>query len=259
MSQIQAFFLDVIRLSVWLAILAVIFVPLERIFALHPRTGPRKGLLADIGFYYINALLPAFLIAVPMTAFAAFLHRIQPAGLQEAVMNLPFWLRFVISLLVMEIGAYWGHRFSHENKFLWRFHSVHHAPERIDWLVNTHAHPLDVVWVRLCGLVPIYALGLAQATSDGPSMLPLLVLITGTLWSFCIHANVRWRFGIIEGVLATPAFHHWHHTNDENIDKNYATLLAFLDRVFGSYYLPKHWPPSYGLTTAQKKEQGKGD
>ena len=29
----------------------------------------------------------------------------------------------------------------------------------MDWLVNTRAHPLDIVFVRLCGFIPMYALG----------------------------------------------------------------------------------------------------
>ena len=59
-----------------------------------------------------------------------------------------------------EIGYYWGHRWSHEIPFLWRFHSIHHSAEEIDFLVNTRAHPFDMVFGRFCGLVPMYVLGL---------------------------------------------------------------------------------------------------
>jgi sterol desaturase/sphingolipid hydroxylase (fatty acid hydroxylase superfamily) len=51
-------------------------------------------------------------------------------------------------------------------------------------------------------------------------------------------------------MLATPAFHHWHHTNDgaEYINKNYAAILPIMDILFGSFYLPKHrWPQQYGI------------
>ena len=47
--------------------------------------------------------------------------------------------------------------------------------------------------------------------------------------------------------MSTPAFHHWHHTNDENRDHNYAALLPAVDRLFGTHHLPAHWPPTYGV------------
>jgi sterol desaturase/sphingolipid hydroxylase (fatty acid hydroxylase superfamily) len=65
----------------------------------------------------------------------------------------------------------------------------------MDWLVNTRAHPLDMVFTHYCGLFPIYVLGLAQPTGNGVDLVPLLLAIVGTVWSFVIHANVRWRFG----------------------------------------------------------------
>jgi sterol desaturase/sphingolipid hydroxylase (fatty acid hydroxylase superfamily) len=51
-------------------------------------------------------------------------------------------------------------------------------------------------------------------------------------------------------MIATPAFHHWHHTNEaaELLNKNYAALLPLVDRVFGTLYLPRdRHPRSYGI------------
>jgi sterol desaturase/sphingolipid hydroxylase (fatty acid hydroxylase superfamily) len=28
---------------------------------------------------------------------------------------------------------------------------------------------------------------------------------------------------------------------------NYASIFPWLDRIFGSHYLPKYWPPQYGI------------
>ena len=44
--QLQVFLIDVLRLSLWLTILVVIFVPLERLFAAHPKKVWRKGIPA---------------------------------------------------------------------------------------------------------------------------------------------------------------------------------------------------------------------
>ena len=154
-------------------------------------------------------------------------------------------------LVVFEAGSYWGHRWSHEIPFLWRFHAVHHSAEHIDWLVNTRAHPIDMVFVRLCGLVPIYVLGLARTAHGHADVGSMLVVLLATVWGFFIHANIHWRLGPLEWLVATPAFHHWHHTNDENRDRNYASLLPMMDRLFGTLHLPaQHWPPVYGIDAA---------
>jgi len=70
-----------------------------------------------------------------------------------------------------------------------------------------------------------------------------------TTWGFFIHANLRWRLGPLEWLVATPAFHHWHHSRNDHINRNYASTLPVLDRVFGSHYLPRHWPAEYGTDT----------
>jgi sterol desaturase/sphingolipid hydroxylase (fatty acid hydroxylase superfamily) len=77
---------------------------------------------------------------------------------------------------------------------------------------------------------------------------PVLVTLFGTVWGFFIHANVRWRFGPLEWLVSTPAFHHWHHTNDEHFNRNYSTMLPWMDRIFGTHYMPRdRWPPRYGI------------
>lgn len=80
--------------------------------------------------------------------------------------------------------------------------------------------------------------------------MPALVIVAGTAWGFFIHANLRWRFGWLESLVATPAFHHWHHTRDGQINQNYAAMLPWLDRVFGTFYLPPgQWPAHYETDT----------
>jgi sterol desaturase/sphingolipid hydroxylase (fatty acid hydroxylase superfamily) len=120
----------------------------------------------------------------------------------------------------------------------------------MDWLVNTRAHPVDMFVGRFSGLLPIYLLGLAQPIAGTADFLPVLYTLLGTLWSFVIHANINWRFGWFDQFVATPAFHHWHHTNDgtKYINKNYATILPLIDILFGTLYLPKQrWPEKYGI------------
>ena len=78
-------------------------------------------------------------------------------------------------------------------------------------------------------------------------MISALLVFAGIIWGFMIHANVRWRFGPLEWLVSTPAFHHWHHTLAQPRDRNYASMLPFIDRIFGTHYLPKQWPSAYGI------------
>jgi sterol desaturase/sphingolipid hydroxylase (fatty acid hydroxylase superfamily) len=239
-----------VRLCVWLALLSVVFIPLERLFALHPEKILRKAILTDVAYYFLSSLIPSLLLSVPLALTASLVRRLVPAIITGATAEWPLWARIAASMVIGEIGFYWGHRLSHEIPFLWRFHAVHHSAEQIDFLVNTRAHPVDMVFTRLCGLVPLYVFGLAAPVRGSARLIPLLVLLMGTVWGFFVHANLRWRFGPLETLVATPAFHHWHHTNDgpAYINKNYAPLLPWIDRLFGTFYLPKHRRPErYGI------------
>ena len=242
--------IEIFRLSVWLMILVMIFVPLERLFATHPQKVLRKGIVTDLGYYFLSSLLPTVLLSVPVSLLAWAVNRTVPGGFLAVTAALPVWARALAGLVAGEIGYYWGHRWSHEIPFLWRFHSIHHSAEEIDFLVNTRAHPIDMVFSRFCGLVPIYVMGLGGPVDPAGGIVPVLATLIGTVWGFFIHANLRWRFGPLEWLISTPAFHHWHHTLNGPINRNYASTLPWLDRIFGTHYLPrKAWPAAYGIET----------
>jgi sterol desaturase/sphingolipid hydroxylase (fatty acid hydroxylase superfamily) len=165
---------------------------------------------------------------------------------------MPLWLRLSAALIVNEVGGYWGHRWSHEIPFLWRFHGIHHSAEEVDFLVTSKAHPVDMFFTRLCATVPLYVLGLAQPLGTRVDLVPVYVTALTMYWAYFLHANIKWRFGWLEWLISTPGFHHWHHTNDgpDVIDKNYAAMLPLVDKCFGTLYLPREWPAKYGSDTA---------
>ena len=100
---------------------------------------------------------------------------------------------------------------------------------------------MDVVLTRGLTYVPIFVLGFSE------SALMVYVFLVAAQATF-IHANVRWQFRSIRTIIATPAFHHWHHSAErEAIDKNFAVHTPIWDRLFGTYYLPQRWPNAYGL------------
>lgn len=225
------------------------FAPLERLFAVRPAKLFQKGWPINLGWYFFNSLFTALVLAPPAALIAWILHTLLPDSVTGAAAGLPLWARIIGAMVVGEIGFYWGHRWSHEIPLLWRFHAVHHSATHVNFLVNTRVHPVDMVFTRLCGLTLLYATGLASPVGPNPTLVPALVLFVGSLWCFFIHANVRWRLGLFEEVPATPAFHHWRHTFEDHKDHIYSSMLPFVDRLFGAFYLLKTWPAEYGTAT----------
>ena len=247
-EHVMAFLIGLIRLSAWLLLLAVVFLPLERLFAVHPRKIIGKSLTGDIGFFFISGLVPSLLLTPLLALVASGAYAVVPYSVHAAVGAWPIWARALAALVVGEIGFYWGHRWAHEIPLLWRFHSVHHNPTQVYFLISARAHPIDNVFIRLCGLIPIYVLGIATPLTPSGGAVSALLVIAITMWGFFIHANLRWRLGPLEWVIATPAFHHWHHTLAQPRDRNYASMLPFMDWIFGTHYLPRNqWPSAYGI------------
>jgi sterol desaturase/sphingolipid hydroxylase (fatty acid hydroxylase superfamily) len=137
------------KLSMWLAIFAAIFVPIERIFTLHSQKIFRKEIAVDLGYYFLNGLLPGLVLGPPISVAVLAVHHFIPGGVLGTIAAWPIWLKACATMLVGEIAYYWAHRLSHQIPFLWRFHAVHHSAEELDFLVNARMHPVDLVWSRM--------------------------------------------------------------------------------------------------------------
>ena len=252
-NNLAAWMVPIFRSGISLMLMVALFVPLEHFFAIRPAKRFAPGWTTNLGWYFLNGLTAVFILGPPAAAIAWGIHAVLPSAVTSAGTALPLPLRMVAAMIVGEIGFYWGHRLSHEIPLLWRFHAVHHSAEHVNFLVNTRAHPVDIVFTRLCGLTLLFATGLTSTVGPNPTLIPALVLFVGSLWSFFIHANVRFRLGWFEEILSTPAFHHWHHTRNDHRDHNYSAMLPIVDRVFGTFYLPKTWPAEYGTETPMPK------
>jgi sterol desaturase/sphingolipid hydroxylase (fatty acid hydroxylase superfamily) len=183
-------------------------------------------------------------------AMVFFQWAIDP-GVQEWVRGRSAIAQFVGILVLADLTQYWVHRAFHAVPSLWRFHQIHHSAETMDWLAGSRLHLVDVAATRGLTYVPIYVLGFAEAPLFAYAV---FVSIQATF----IHANVRFRFGVLRWLVATPQFHHWHHgAEHEAVDKNFAVHLPVLDAIFGTFYLPKHrWPRAYGLANGESVPGG---
>jgi sterol desaturase/sphingolipid hydroxylase (fatty acid hydroxylase superfamily) len=229
-----------------IVVLAIIFIPLERLFALHPRRILRRGWRTDVVHYLVNGAALKVGVFVVVAIVGTVLRAFVPASFRAAITASPSWVQIVAALAIATIGGYAGHRAAHEVPLLWRFHRVHHSVREMDWLAASHLHPVDQVFVRSAEVLPLYALGFGRLG------LGAFVVLT-TLQAIFVHANVRLTFGPLRWVIATPQFHHWHHAREpEAYNSNYAGEFPALDALFGTLYLPAdRWPAQYGADGAE--------
>jgi sterol desaturase/sphingolipid hydroxylase (fatty acid hydroxylase superfamily) len=225
-----------------LAILAVIFIPLERLFTLHPQPVLRRGWRTDLVHFVVNGAAIKIGLVATVIVTAGVLRACVPAPLRLGVAASPTWVQIAAGLAITSVGGYVGHRASHEVPLLWRFHRVHHSIREMDWLAANHLHPLDETFQRATAVLPLYALGFGRLS------LGVFVIVI-TVQSIFLHGNVRMTFGPARWLVATPHFHHWHHAREPHAyNTNYANEFPVLDVLFGTFYLPAHrWPAQYGV------------
>ena len=153
----------------------------------------------------------------------------------------PIWAQVVAYLILSDIMLYWTHRTFHDDK-LWRYHAIHHSSEHLDWMSAFRFHPVNTIFhsvltdavLLLCGIAPEVLV----------MLVPFQIFMSGL-----VHADVDWDFGPFRGVLASPVFHRWHHTDvDRGGEKNYAPTFPVIDMIFGTYYMPKGvMPDNFGV------------
>jgi len=226
---------------VGMVVLAVIFIPLEKLFALHPQRVFRAGWKTDVVHLAVNNLVSTAGLIIPVVVVGLTLRALVPASVHAAVLAQLPALQFAEAFLIASLGGYAGHRAAHEIPLLWRFHKVHHGITQMDWLASAHLHPIDQVWTRSCTVIPVFALGFSRGSFGG------FVVLT-TLQALFIHANVRLTFGPLRWLVATPEFHHWHHASEPAAhNTNFAGEFPWIDALFGTLYLPRgRWPARYG-------------
>ena len=223
----------------------LLFTWLERSFpADQAKRWWRRPLLTDLLYVTIDPIISklvvagisiaAVLVVVAVLAVPidqSLLHRLSHPD--SAVAALPRWMQIPLALLAADVASYWFHRASHRIPWLWALHSIHHSSEQLDWFSSLRNHPigqaLGLLWIGAALLILGFPLRVLEAIA------PLLGVL-GVLG----HANVRWEWGPgWRWVFSSPTFHRWHHTTvDEGGDRNFAAFFPFIDRMFGTAYLP---------------------
>lgn len=237
-----------------LALLALPFAWLERRYPAVPRQRAAWSDTRVNVLYWLLAVPVADalgrlvgLVTVVLLALARGVpvdgpHLTAMLAADRAVRHLPAWAQLVLLLVVADLIGYWVHRAFHASARLWPYHAVHHSSRRLHWFSAVRNHPLAELAPKPLLVAPLVLLGFDFKVVQ--VWTPLL-----GLFGLALHANLRWDFGPLRYVIASPAFHRWHHAADAGArDKNFAGLFSAIDLAFGTFYLPR-WaqPRAFGV------------
>ena len=232
--------IDLLLAAVSFAVLWHMFRPVELESPAWPgQPFFREGWSTDLAFFLGQYLIWLTLVLNLVYDLLPWLHGLVPPAVRRAVGVQSDGLQLVEVVVLGDFLIYWGHRLQHRVDWLWRFHSVHHTAERLDWLAAHREHPVDTVYSVLLMNLPAYMLGFT------PESLVRVTMFRG-LWSILIHANVRVDLGVAGLVLGSPSFHHWHHDKVRH-SCNFGNIAPWLDVLFGTHYDPGHEPEQLGL------------
>lgn len=200
----------------------------------------RDDMLGTLGMLLGNQIVAA---ATKSLAFGSLLFAYQYRIFELSEM-LPPWLLLLATFFIIDLAFYVWHRASHEVRFLWASHLCHHSSEEMNFTVAFRQPVLaPLLKIPFFALLPIIGLD------------PTIIVVVGTIstfWGVIGHTQIIPKLGVIEWFLNTPSAHRVHHgINPQYIDKNYANMFIFIDRIFGTYE-PEEEPVRYGLVTQAK-------
>jgi sterol desaturase/sphingolipid hydroxylase (fatty acid hydroxylase superfamily) len=153
----------------------------------------------------------------------------------------PLLLAVPLAVVVGELGPYVLHRWAHTHAWGWRWHRVHHTPERVNTSNSVRVHPLNLAWnVASRGLL-WWGLGFSAEALAWATLFMLLQ-------SVAVHANVRGHIGPLAWLIGSAKAHRWHHSTHAEEALNYGTTVPLWDQLLGTWRHPhRSGPQSVGL------------
>jgi sterol desaturase/sphingolipid hydroxylase (fatty acid hydroxylase superfamily) len=230
-----------------LLLMTIIFIPLELFFPKNKeQTKFHEEWRTDLMYFAISHLFIQFFGIVTQKPAVLFFGWIGLDTVHLWVHSLPFIPALLLAFFSTDLFQYWAHRFFHTRVYLWRFHSIHHSTQNMDWLAGSRTHFIDIFFTRAMTFIPLYVLGFSTTVFN-------VYIIFIAIHAVLIHANTRINFGFLKYIVTTPQYHHWHHCEDPKYyGHNFASIFPFIDILFGTYYLPgKEWPAGTGVHEAQ--------
>lgn len=177
----------------------------------------------------MNSLLLAALFGSVMAASLAYEGHHQWGLLYQVA--LPFWMKILASVVILDFLLYVWHVLNHEVPFFWRFHRVHHSDRNMDVTTATRFHVGELAMSSVIRIVIILLLGVGW--------LDLLVFDSLVMLSTQFHHSslkVPAGFESVYWLLfVPPSMHRIHHSviiKERNT--NYGAIFSLWDRLCGT-------------------------
>jgi sterol desaturase/sphingolipid hydroxylase (fatty acid hydroxylase superfamily) len=142
----------------------------------------------------------------------------------------------------LEFFYYWHHRVSHESRWFWATHAVHHSPQHFNLSAAYRLGWTGVISGHFLFYAPLALLGFHPAAIA-------LALALNLTYQFWLHTELVGSLGWFDKWFNSPSNHRVHHaTNPDYLDCNYGGVTMVFDRLFGTYVPERRTnPPAYGL------------
>jgi sterol desaturase/sphingolipid hydroxylase (fatty acid hydroxylase superfamily) len=163
---------------------------------------------------------------------------------QHRVFTLP--LNNPLSLPALFLGVeffyYWHHRISHESRWFWASHAVHHSPQHFNLSAAYRLGWTGAASGAALFYAPLVLLGFHPAAV-------FATLTLNLLYQFWLHTTLVPTLGWFDKIFNSPSNHRVHHgVNPRYLDTNYGGVLIVFDRLFGTYMAERaDEPVRYGL------------
>ena len=152
------------------------------------------------------------------------------------------WWAVVICFVIDDLRYYWWHRISHERRWFWASHIIHHSSQHYNLTTALRQTWTGDILGSLLFKVPLVLLGFHPL---------MLVFVSGInlVYQFWIHTETVGKLGPLEWIMNTPSHHRVHHaTNPRYLDANYAGTFIIWDRMFGTFVEEREdEKPRYGI------------
>lgn len=150
------------------------------------------------------------------------------------------WWTWILLFFAEDFTYYWFHRISHQSRFFWASHVVHHSSQRYN--LGT---ALRQTWT---GSFTSFVFWLWLPLVGFPPAMIMTMMAVSLIYQFWIHTETVGKLGPLEWIFNTPSHHRVHHSSDAYyLDRNHAGILIIWDRLFGTFVEEKE-RPTYGLT-----------